>query len=166
MVKAKKQTPTWKVRSRLSDYEWEGALLAYWEAYLDPISDEYTPQEMNARELFKKWEKQVREKHPSGLVPIFWFVQCEEYGKFEAMPFQFQHLPGMFRDDFLTHFTWPIHSVTGERLNWLTLPVVDKLWNPKRANKGGFIQEVTGWKPAILQPYVYLPALSSALRDY
>ncbi|OIP26010.1 MAG: hypothetical protein AUK00_05490 [Dehalococcoidia bacterium CG2_30_46_9] len=82
------------------------------------------------------------------------------------MPFQFQHLPGMFRDDFLTHFTWPIHSVTGERLNWLTLPVVDKLWNPKRANKGGFIQEVTGWKPAILQPYVYLPALSSALRDY
>ena len=47
----------------------------------------------------------------------------------------------------------------GERLNWLLLPVEDKLWNAKQANKGGFIQEATGWKPSILQPFVYLPAL-------
>ena len=56
------------------------------------------------------------------------------------------------------------NSVTGEELNWLTLPVVDKLWNRKRADKGGFIQEATGWKPAIFQPYVYLPSLMSALN--
>lgn len=165
MAKAKKQIPTWKVRDRHSDYEWEGLIVAYWEVSLDPISDEYTPQEMDARELFNKWVKQACGKYPNELVPIFWFVQCEEHGKFEGMPFQFKHFPGM-DEDFLTFFTWPINSVTGEWLNWLTLPVVDKLWNSKRADKGGFIQEATQWKPAILQPYVYLPALTSALREY
>ena len=165
MVKAKKQIPTWKVRNHRSDYEWEGLIVAYWEVSLDPINDEYTPQEIDARELFNEWVKQVRRKYPNELVPIFWFAQCEEQGKFAGMPFQFKHFLRM-DEDFLTFFRWPINSVTGERLNWLTLPVVDKLWNSKRANKGGFIQESTGWKPAILQPYVYLPALTSVLREY
>jgi len=39
------------------------------------------------------------------------------------------------------------------------LPIADMSWNDERADKGGFIQEATGWKPAILQPYLYLPAL-------
>jgi len=39
------------------------------------------------------------------------------------------------------------------------LPVQDKLWRPGQAGKGGFIQEATGWKPAILQPFVYLQSL-------
>lgn len=168
MVKARKQVPTWKVCSHRTNYEWEGLLEAYWEVTLDPISDDYTPQEIGARELFHKWEKLVREKSPGGLIRISWFVQCKEQGKFNLMPFQFNHFPeyAHTHEDFLTFFTWPVNSVTGERLNWLTLPVVDKLWNPKRADKGGFIQQATAWKPAILQPYVYLPALSSALREY
>lgn len=169
MAKAKKQkltAPTWKVRSRRSDYEWEGAIVAYWEVSLDPISDDYVPQEIDARELFNKWVKQVQEKYPEELVPIFWFVQCKEHGAFEVMPFQFNHFPGLYDEDFLTFFTWPVNSVTGKQLNWLTLPVADKLWNSKRSDKGGFIQEVTGWKPAVLQPYVYLPALTSALQEY
>ncbi len=79
------------------------------------------------------------------------------------MPFQHKH--GMkHSDDFLSFFTWPVHSVTGERLNWLTLPAVDKLWDPRRADKGGFIQQATGWKPAILQPCVFLPSLTSILE--
>ena len=166
VTKAKKQIPTWKVRNRRADYEWEEAIVAYWEVSHDPISDDYTPQEIDARELFRKWVKQVRGKYPNELVPIFWFVQCEEHGMFEGMPFQFKHFPDMLDEDFLTFFAWPINSVTGERLNWLTLPVADKLWNSKCANKGEFIQEATQWKPAILQPYVYLPALTSALREY
>ena len=75
------------------------------------------------------------------------------------MPFQYEHLTDMPSEDFLTFFTHPVNSVSGKPLNWLTLTVVDKLWNSKSANKGGFIQQATGWKPAILQPYVYLPAL-------
>lgn len=35
---------------------------------------------------------------------------------------------------------------TDNPLNWLGLPVVDKLWRSRRANEGGFIQEATGWK--------------------
>ncbi|MCL5076304.1 MAG: hypothetical protein M1136_11795 [Chloroflexi bacterium] len=138
--------------------------MAYWEVSLDPISDDYTPQEIGARDLFLEWEKRVREKYANGLIPIFWFVQCKEQAVFEGMPFQFEHIPGSFRKDFLTFFTWPVNSETGESLNWLMLPVIDKLWNSRRANKGGFIQQATGWKPTILQPYVYLPALASALR--
>jgi len=51
-----------------------------------------------------------------------------------------------------------------EPLDWLTLPVVDKLWNARRADKGGFIQVATQWKPAILEPYVYLPTLVGVLE--
>ncbi len=164
MAKAKKQMPVWRVSSLHSDYEWEGVLVAYWEAELDPISDDYTPRESDARELFHMWEKRVREKYLNGLVPIHWFVECREQGKFNCMPFQFNHFPQYSLEDFLFFFTWPVSSATGGRLNWLTLPVADKLWNSRRADKGGFIQQATGWKPAILQPYLYLPALVSALR--
>lgn len=164
MVRAKEQMPVWRVRSLRSDYEWEGVLVAYWEVELDPISDDYTPREIDAHELFRKWEKRVRDKYHNGLVPIHWFVECREQGKLNYMPFQFSHSPQYSLEDFLSFFTWPVNSVTGERLNWLTLPVVDKLWNPRHGDKGGFVQQATGWKPTVLQPYLYLPALVSALR--
>ena len=44
----------------------------------------------------------------------------------------------------------------GRQLNWLTLPVADKLWRPGRPDKGGFIHEMTGRKPAPLQPYLHV----------
>jgi hypothetical protein len=55
-----------------------------------------------------------------------------------------------------------MHSETGARLNWLTLPVVDKGWNEAQNDKGGFIQEATGWKPSALQRTVNMPTLLSA----
>ncbi|MBD1906621.1 hypothetical protein NDI37_22515 [Funiculus sociatus GB2-A5] len=154
---------SWKVHNRTSKNDFECALIAYWEVSFDPISDDYTPEEIDAYELLKKWLKQVQSKYPNGLVPIYWSVKSKEHAIFEFMPFQFKHSAGMFREDFLTFFTWPVNSMTGERLNWLMLPVADKLWNSKRADKGGFIQEATGWKPAVLQPYIYLPALMNIL---
>ncbi len=45
-----------------------------------------------------------------------------------------------------TFFTRPKDPETREPLDWLSLPVVDKLWNSQRAHKGGFIQQATGWK--------------------
>ena len=165
MAEARRQSPIWKCHNRTTGFEPEGVLEAYWEVSFDPISDDYTPQEIDAQELFHIWERKVREKHSSGLIPIYWFVdyKCTNVVTFEAMPFQFEHFPGYNSENFLTFFTWPVNSITDEPLNWLTLPVKDKLWNAKQDNKGGFIQEATGWKPTILQPYVYLPALSSAL---
>ncbi|WP_257139642.1 hypothetical protein [Streptomyces sp. or20] len=62
------------------------------------------------------------------------------------------HSAAGFHEDFLTHFTLPVHSVTGEPLNWLRLPVLDREWNPTTSNRGGFVQQATGWKPFPLQP--------------
>ena len=158
MVGGGRQAQVWKFSNRHGE-ERKSPLEAYWEVHLDPISDDYTPEEADAFELLEKWSKKANQDHPNGLIPISWSVQGK--ATFEAMPFQFEHFPGQLRETFLTFFTWPVNCVTGEQLNWLTLPVVDKMWNSKRANKGGFIQQATGWKPAILQPYVYLPALLS-----
>lgn len=138
--------------------EWQAELAAYWEVHLDPMSDDYTPLEISARELFSKWVEKVRNDFENGLIPIHWFVDSPQGGAFDLMPFQFRHIPSL-SEDFLTYYYWPTNAATGEPLNWVTLPVWDKAWNARRADKGGFIQEATGWKPSILQPYVYLPAL-------
>ena len=157
---------TWRAESRARDYKWEGELLAYWEVDLDPMSDDYTPEEMPARDLLARWASAVRKAYVSELIPIHWFVEGPGHGKFERMPFQYSHLKTVHAapEDFLTFYTWPVNVSTGEPLNWVTLPVLDKLWHRKRADKGGFIQEATGWKPAILQPFVHLPTLV-ATRD-
>lgn len=157
------QENRWRVRFRRSDSSWEGPLVAYWEVELDPMSDDYTPDEISAQELLRKWAARVSKKHPNGLIPIHWFVESREEAKFAAMAFAYDHFEGKYTiENFLDFFGWLEHAVTGEPLNWLTLPVAEKLWNTRQANKGGFIQEATGWKPSILQPYVYLPALLTA----
>jgi hypothetical protein len=160
----RRQIKTYKFRNLVTEHEQEGELVAYWEIASDPISDDYTPSEITAHQLLEKWVKIVTEKYPAGLVPIFWSVQCKGQGVFESMPFQFDHFPGSPMKDFIDIYTWPLDTETDEPLNWLTLPVVDKLWNPKHADKGGFIQEATSWKPSILQPYVYPPTLTSIIR--
>jgi hypothetical protein len=55
------------------------------------------------------------------------------------------------QDDFLTHYSFPTHAVSGERLNWLRLPVLDRAWREDREDVGGFVQEASGWKPSPLQ---------------
>lgn len=151
----------WKCINIKTGLEVEGELVAYWEAALDPISDDYTPKEISAIELFHIWEKRVIKAYPNGLIPIYWFVDYKgkSVGTFEGLPHQFEHFSRQNRDNFLTFFTWPEDTKSGERVNWLTIPVKDKLWNSAQWDKGGFIQEATGWKPAVFQPYVFLPSL-------
>lgn len=87
---------------------------------------------------------------------VWWFVQgpgTSEHAPFLRHP-QFPDAP-----DFLSEFTWPTNSQTGERLRWARLPVVDKLWNSERGDKGGFIQEATGWKPGPFQTTLHWPLL-------
>ena len=154
--------PFWEFRNIRRDYPAKRArLTAVWELYVDPMSDDYTPDDIDAQELFLLWAKRVKADYPDGLIPIYWSVHAPQDGIYETMPFQHQ-FPDI--ENFLTFFTWPTNPVTRDRLNWLTLPVVDKLWNSRRADKGGFIQEATGWKPSILQPHAYLPALVSAMN--
>jgi hypothetical protein len=167
MSKLNSTNSQWVTKTK-DGYERKGNLTADWEVAMDPISDDYTPRRINARDLFNIWVKIVNEKYPDNLVPIFWFVRGDDTAIFEGMPFQYDHLnketEGLSKEDFLTYFTWPINSKTGEKLNWFLLQVEDKLWNSKRADKGGFIQEATGWKPSILQPFVYLPSLTNNLH--
>lgn len=156
----------WRVPfGRYGGGHWEGPLFATWEAHLDPISDGYRFSEVSADALLQIWARKVSEEHPDGLIPIHWFVESEEAAKFNILPFAYDHFHGESRitqEDFLWHYGWPTHAVTQEPLNWCELPVVDKLWNENRADKGGFIQQATGWKPSIYQPFVYLPSLLRA----
>ena len=97
----------WKIKSRRSNLEATASIVAVWEASLDPISDDYTPGEIPARDLFAKWTKVVRKKHPNALVPLHWFVEVEgeDVGTFEFMPFQYEHLERSNHETFLTSFT-------------------------------------------------------------
>lgn len=142
----------------------QGTLKAHWEVNLSSISDDYLPEENSAEEILNEWARQLGEH--DDLVSIYWQVRLEpngaSYRAWGHMPFQH----GYDETDFLTDYTWPRDAETGEYLNWLSLPVVDKLWSvkPYRDDKGGFIQSATGWKPSILQPFVSLKSLTHARK--
>jgi hypothetical protein len=110
----------WRSRNHRHDFEWEGPLVAYWEAELDPISDDYTPDEIPAIDLLKLWGKRVGEKHADGLIPVHWFIESREAAKFNCTPraFTYDHFHGKFQiEDFFTFFSWPEHVITGNPLN-------------------------------------------------
>jgi hypothetical protein len=153
----------WKATSLENpDYTWKSALEAYWEIWRDPIGDDFAPDETPAAELLHRWAAEAQTQFLNGLVPIYWVVRGDGIDGY--IPFQYEHDPEPeSRETFLDLFTWPVDVASGERLNWLELPVVDKIWISKSASKGGFIQQATRWKPSILQPFVYLPALLSVL---
>lgn len=155
-------TRKWRMKFLRNDGGWEGPLIAHWEVNLSSMSDDYTPDEISAVDLFAKWRPYALKSYPDGRVPIYWFVESPGQGKFESMPFQ-DWLADEKHQHFLSFYSWPVDVVTGERINWLQLPVRDFGWNSKRCDKGGFIQEATGWKPGILQPFVYLPSLAAAI---
>jgi hypothetical protein len=120
-----------------------------WFLDWDSISDEYTPNEISAKDLFSMWLERIGDVET---MRIRWWIPRLR----ESAPFTDEE------EDFLTFYSWPVNAETGERLNWLTLPIADKGWNGHHAEKGGFIQEVTGWKPSALQRSVHIPTLLKA----
>lgn len=158
-------TTLWRYRLRNGSYERVSQLALYWEAEGDCVSDDYHPDDDSAEEVFDVWRRYLYHSHNSwddrlgeGWVPIWWFVTSPDgEGTFEAAPFTRTHKGPKRRDDFLTFYTWPEDASTGEPLNFLRLPVVDKLWCHGR--KGGFIQEYTGWKPSAFQSAIHFPSM-------
>jgi hypothetical protein len=153
----------WRLRPRFRGAEEFTCELAYvWEANFSAMSDDYLPEDISARDLYLKWarryEGHLSAEHPGryvfGEISISWYIASPDKPTrvFEAAPGQ-QHEPGSagIGEDFRTHFTLPVHAETGEPLNWLRLPVENKGWNAKQSDKGGFVQEALGWKPAPLQ---------------
>lgn len=161
----------WSYASLRRDHERTTGLELYWEAHLDPMSGDYTPDEIDARELFELWRRRLDDDGWSKRlgepwVDIYWFVSSPDGGgTFESAPFEGHEYDWLVEgDDFLSFYTWPENAETGELLNWLRLPVRDKLWRPGQGDKGGFIQEATGWKPSALQAHVSVQTLVQAVR--
>src|SRR5688572_8340815 len=82
----------WYIRSRQHAFAWTGDLVAHWEVAHDPISDDYTPDEISAHDLLVQWGERVKKEFPNGLIPIYWYVESPGHAKFERMPFQYPHL--------------------------------------------------------------------------
>ncbi|MBS1694513.1 MAG: hypothetical protein JST91_20040 [Actinobacteria bacterium] len=124
-----------------------------WEADCDPISDEYTPDEISAYDLFQEWDKYLQKRGVivSGLVTISWFVRGS--GFIEGAP-AFGEYGADNPSRYDASFDPPTSTADGSPIDWNRIPVADKLWRPGRGDKGGFIQEATGWKPSVLQPTV------------
>lgn len=124
-----------------------------WEADCDPISDEYTPDEISAYDLFQEWDKYLQKRGVivSGLVTISWFVRGS--GFIEGPP-AFGEYGADNPSRYDASFDLPTSTADGSPIDWNRIPVADKLWRPGRGDKGGFIQEATGWKPSVLQPTV------------
>lgn len=150
----------WAYRLREGETAWKGVQLQLtWEVQDEAFSDDYTPGDATAAELWGLYWRKYGEKIMSddengpGVVPIHWFVLGDGggAGHLEGAPFTGD------REDFLTFYTVPVKTDgSGERINWLRLPVQDYAWRPGRCDKGGWFQEATGWKPSPLQPVVDL----------
>ncbi len=153
----------WTVRHRWNDFEKKLIPEAHWEVDFSSMSDEYTPEEISAEDLFSRWTEEVGKKYEDGLVGIYWMYSFRSADGCSDGPY---HMPGQHNPwgldvgkDFRESYYWP-EDEDGNLLNWLELPVADMQWNADWTDKGGFIQEVTKWKPSVLQPYVYLPSLT------
>jgi predicted GIY-YIG superfamily endonuclease len=162
--------PSWTFESLRTGYQRTTPLYLYWELDGDPITDDYLPEEISAEELWDMWRRDY--PHDQDAEPIFgkgayriwWYVTGG--GAFEGAPFQDLRGVRYPGGHFLKAYTWPEDAETGERLRWGSLPVVDKVWRPDRGDKGGFIQEITGWKPSPLQPYINIAQLVAMSGRY
>lgn len=143
----------WLFYSLASGIERRTRLSLIWELSGDPITDNYYQDEITSYELWRMW----RRNHSHDIHHIYWYIDGLDTGVFEAasfrVPARWERELTQPRPGFLGHYTWPIDP-DGERLQWSRLPVQDKFWRPGRADKGGFIQELTGWKPSPLQATV------------
>lgn len=156
-------------------------LALHWEPNGSPLSDDYLPEEVDALELWRRWVDEyadlAHQRRPMlyqpGEVPILWSVTGPggAGGVSEFAPHMVDRRCDSgawhgLQENFLTHFTDPVHAETGEPLNWARLPVLDRGWSVERVDKGGFVQEATGWKPSPLQETVNVRQLGAAAGLY
>ena len=169
---------TWTTRGHRG-HTFSDELVLHWEPNGSPISDDYLPEEASALELWKRWMDEYADAahrdwptlYRPGEVPILWSVTTPSVvGVFEPAPHTVDRRgasnPYRLRENFLTHYTDPVHAETGEPLNWARLPVLDRGWSVEHVDKGGFVQEASGWKPSPLQEVMDVRQVGAAAGLY
>lgn len=154
----------WTFEDLQSAWRTSTELVLRWELNGDTISEDYELDQIESDDLMDIWLDWVWQHNAfsedlgAPHVPIQWFVVGGDAGVLEYAP------PLIPSDgvNFRSRFTEPVDTETGEEINWLRLPVIDKLWRPGRDEVGGFVQEATGWKPSALQPALDLRVLGVA----
>lgn len=128
-------------------------LVLWWELDYEAITDDYLPSEADHFELFHEWERHLRRRRRGPDLPIWWFVVgpniCEYAFPDDKAPFT-----GSFEDYYYLGDAAGTYQMEVD-----VLPVAHKRWTLHQADKGGFIQEATDWKPSPLQPSVSLDLL-------
>jgi hypothetical protein len=160
----------WRFTSRVGGFEHTEELALHWEPNGSTMTDDYLPNEISAHDLWRKWVDKYADTENAapgrGYVSILWVVTTPSRRRIQEFA-PHQDWNGRWRpEDFSNHFTHPVHTQTGERLNWLRLPVLDLEWNTTCGTKGGFVQEVLGWKPAPLQRWMNVDQLAAAAGVY
>lgn len=163
----------WNVVNRDKTFSRETTLWLEYEVAGSIVGDEYDLAEYPADLMLEEYVRQVDSGKlqdanglPEGHRHITWSIHGSNLGG-ELAPFQPDRWSDMpEHEDFLTFFQWPKSAVDGVKLNFLQLPVRDMAWNKQQRDRGGFIQEATGWKPAAFQPTLWLPGLFSAFVLY
>src|SRR5690242_5921812 len=105
---------TWTFRSQRQNEEWTGvSLVLDWEVAWTSISDDYSPEDMDAHQLLRIWRQKYGDKpHPTrgeGFISIYWFVEGEHDETrqfFESAPFAYDEsastASGAYGKSFLT----------------------------------------------------------------
>jgi hypothetical protein len=159
----------WTVENRDGKYTRDTTLWLEYEVAGSIMGDDYSLNDMSPDEMFREYVREFTDSKldsendlPSGYAHITWSVIGKDLGP-ELAPFQPDRWPSMPEyEDYLTFFKWPVNAATGERADFLTMPVRSMQWNRTQRDRGGFIEEATGWKPAALQPCVFLPGVLAA----
>lgn len=148
--------PEYEFRSRRSDYRKTSRLWLYPEIDCSSMVDEYwdldgTGQlyafvEYIRRNYSDEWENDA--------VPILWTVSGDQ-GIAEFAPFAVRsdHSDWWGRD-FLSEFTWPENTATGEPIDWFRTPVVNYRF-PAFA-------EALGWLPSAFQEFCPLRSIMAS----
>ncbi|MFE5586918.1 hypothetical protein [Kitasatospora sp. NPDC056531] len=166
---------TWMFSALRNNYPEVRELVLHWEPAAERQFTDHDPKKTPAVDLWREWATfmadRLHDERPGqfrpGDVHITWSIRTPEGdGIAEYAPHLFPDptVESLAHDEnFLTYYTHPVHSATGERVNWLRLPVSDRHWNTGGTDSGrGFVQDAIGWKPGPLQPVMNVHQLAAA----
>lgn len=166
----------WSITSKKLSFERRGPFFLGYEMAGTRLTDNYSIDEVTSIELWSAFIERPQWSQVLGApyVDLRWGVEMlPEEGFAETAPFQ-PNLPDSrslfdyFHQPFLTADVGDDRK--NDPINWLRVPVIDKAWEsyegpvdlPPKDYNGGFVQELSGWKPHPLQPAVDIRIFAAA----